>query len=98
MPHDGLSGKPAQMRGSGFMRCRRSYLPRSPSGHFDSSPKRVASHRKRDQPQFSYACAKTTNPLAGMVIAAEVENPCMGGPDATIPPPLPATTGFGKLS
>ena len=34
--------------------------------------------------------ANTTNPLAGMVRLAELDRPCIGGPEAYTPPPLPA--------
>lgn len=41
---------------------------------------------------------KTTMPLAGMTMAAEQGNPCIGGPLASTLPPLPATMGFTQLS
>jgi hypothetical protein len=46
----------------------------------------------------NYGRAKTTNPFAGMVIAAEKPSPCIGGPDAEMPPPFPAVVGFTQLS
>ena len=42
--------------------------------------------------------AKTTNPFAGMTMFADAPNPCIGGPDATMPPPLPATDGLTQFS
>ena len=42
--------------------------------------------------------AKTTNPFAGMVIAAEKSSPCIGGPEAEMPPPFPTFVGFTQLS
>jgi hypothetical protein len=42
--------------------------------------------------------ANTTKPLAGMTMFAEARKPCSGGPDAKMPPPLPATIGFTQLS
>lgn len=53
----------------------------------------VARHCARDQLR-----ANTTNPFAGITTLAEAWNPCRGGPDASIPPPLPATIGLTQLS
>jgi hypothetical protein len=43
-----------------------------------------------------YCRAKTTTPLAGITIEAEALNPCIPGPFAETPPPLPAAIGFTK--
>ena len=42
--------------------------------------------------------AKTTKPFAGITTFAEAMKLCNGGPDARMPPALPATIGFTNLS
>src|SRR2546421_6742725 len=42
--------------------------------------------------------AKTIRLLAGTVMRADVGMPCLDGPSAIIPPALPWTAGFGKVS
>jgi len=60
----------------------------------NANPQRpVARHGACDQLR-----ANTTNPFAGITTLAEARNPCRGGPDAPIPPPLPATIGLTQLS
>ena len=49
-------------------------------------------------PDQAMPTAKTTTPLAGMTIEADAAKSCMGPPFAQMPPPFPATWGFGKLS
>ena len=59
-------------------------IPRRPARHFGTG-------NQGDR-------AKTTNPLAGIVIAAEAGRSWSGGPSADTPVPLPATIGFTQLS
>lgn len=42
--------------------------------------------------------AKTIRLFAGTVMRADVGMPCLDGPSAMIPPALPWTAGFGKVS
>ena len=46
----------------------------------------------------SWSRAKTTKPLAGITMVAEQGRPCVGGPSAFTPDPLPATIGLTQLS
>src|SRR5271157_793934 len=48
--------------------------------------------------QFPRSLAKTTKPLPGIVRAAELAKPCIGGPLASTMPLLPAAVGLTQLS
>ena len=46
--------------------------------------------RRRDD----HSLTKTRTELAGMTMTADAMNPCFGWPEASMPPPFPATKGF----
>ena len=59
---------------------------------------RLRIQRSSNPSVATHVRAKTTKLFAGITMFAEVPNPCSGGPDAKIPPPLPATIGFTQSS
>src|SRR6516164_155389 len=55
-------------------------------------------HTHPSRTEDTQLSAKTTTPFAGMTMLAEAGKPCIGTPEATMPPPFPATIGLTQLS